>query len=58
MTYRYHIERYPEHLEFWRDNGPCIATMCWNANDTARRAEAEKLAALLLAAANGEEGKA
>lgn len=48
----YHIERDSTALYIWRDGGPCVAIL-----PRENWAEAEQLAGMLLAAANGEEGE-
>ena len=54
MTPRYHLERDSIALYIWRTGGPCL---CIITRALALPGEAEKLAAMWLAAANGEEGK-
>ncbi len=51
MTPKYHLESHPGRWEIWRTGGPCVAILPADED----RQEAEKLARLLLKAANGKE---
>ena len=53
MTPIYHLEHHPGRWEIWRTGGPCVAILPADED----RQEAERLARLLLKAANGEEGE-
>ena len=48
----YHLESDATALYVWRDGGPCVAILPVDQD----RQEAERLARMLLAAANGPEG--
>ena len=49
----YHLESDSTALYLWRDGGPCMAILPVDKD----RPEAERLAQVLLVAANGEEKK-